>query len=37
MKRSAADMLRSLQIETITNMPRLEKLTALNQQIKLCL
>ena len=36
-KRSACDMLRTLHIETITNMPRLEKLEALNQQIRLCL
>ncbi|EPY36337.1 26S proteasome regulatory subunit N5 [Strigomonas culicis] len=36
-KRSAYDMLRALQIETITNMPRLEKLDALNCQIRLCL
>lgn len=36
-KRAACDMLRALQIETITNMPRLEKLDALNQQIRLCL
>ncbi|KAK7200129.1 proteasome regulatory non-ATP-ase subunit 5 [Novymonas esmeraldas] len=36
-KRSACDLLRTLHIETITNMPRLEKLEALNQQIRLCL
>lgn len=36
-KRSACEMLRELHIETITNMPRLEKLDALNQQIRLCL
>ncbi|KAG5505717.1 hypothetical protein JKF63_05052 [Porcisia hertigi] len=36
-KRSACDMLGTLHIETITNMPRLEKLEALNQQIRLCL
>ncbi|KPI89585.1 proteasome regulatory non-ATP-ase subunit 5 putative 19S proteasome regulatory subunit [Leptomonas seymouri] len=36
-KRSACDMLRVLHIETITSMPRLEKLEALNQQIRLCL
>lgn len=36
-KRSACDMLRTLHIETITNMPRLEKLEALNKQIRLCL
>lgn len=36
-KRSACDMLRALHIETITNMPRLEKMDAINQQIRLCL
>lgn len=36
-KKSACEMLRGLHIETITNMPRLEKLDALNQQIRLCL
>lgn len=36
-KRPACEMLRGLHIETITNMPRLEKLDALNQQIRLCL
>lgn len=35
MKRSACDMLGALHIETITNMPRLEKLDALNFQIRL--
>lgn len=35
--REAADMLQNLQIETITNMPRLEKLTCINRQISLCL
>ncbi|CCW70290.1 unnamed protein product [Phytomonas sp. Hart1] len=37
MKRSACDMLSALHVETITNMPRLEKLEALNRQIRLCL
>ncbi|CAD2220972.1 26S proteasome regulatory subunit N5 [Angomonas deanei] len=36
-KRAAYDLLRVLHIETITNMPRLEKLEALNNQIRLCL
>lgn len=34
-KRAASDMLQALQIETITNMPRVEKLNAINQQIRL--
>lgn len=34
-KRGAFDMLRVLHIETITTMPRIEKLDALNQQIRL--
>ncbi|CCW62999.1 unnamed protein product [Phytomonas sp. EM1] len=37
LKRSACDMLSALHVETITNMPRLEKLDALNRQIRLCL
>lgn len=36
-KREAADMLQQLQVETITNMPRLEKLACLNRQIALCM
>lgn len=36
-KREACDILQSLQVETITNMPRLEKLSCLNRQIALCL
>lgn len=36
-KREGADMLYTLQVETITNMPRLEKLSCLCRQIGLCL
>lgn len=36
-RREAADMLAQLQVETITNMPRLEKLSCLCDQIELCL
>ncbi|KAH9597634.1 Proteasome component (PCI) domain [Trypanosoma melophagium] len=36
-KRAACDLLDGLHIETITNMPRVEKLEALNRHIRLCL
>eukprot|EP00796_Vickermania_ingenoplastis_P010002 gene10002-6982_t len=36
-KQKAYDMLSTLQVETITNMPRVEKLHLLNQQIRLAL
>lgn len=35
--REASDLLRGLQVETITNMPRLEKLGLLNKQLELAL
>nr|CCC93376.1 putative 19S proteasome regulatory subunit [Trypanosoma congolense IL3000] len=36
-KRAACDLLNGLHVETITNMPRVEKLDALNRLIRLCL
>lgn len=36
-KRDACDILAAVQVETVTNMPRLEKLQVLLQQIRLCL
>ncbi|RHW68578.1 proteasome regulatory non-ATP-ase subunit 5 [Trypanosoma brucei equiperdum] len=36
-KRAACDLLSGLHVETVTNMPRVEKLDALNRLIRLCL
>ncbi|KEG12790.1 proteasome regulatory non-ATPase subunit 5 [Trypanosoma grayi] len=36
-KRAACDLLSGLHVETVTNMPRVEKLDALNRLLRLCL